>query len=282
MVNNITALINGKGGGKPESAQVSGTNISVLTQALDMSQKYAQEKLGCGHVTLTAPAASPSQPQPTEKVKEKSSRAERKQHQKPASDLLLHTYNNHIRAFPALIAAKYSNKSVNIANNFEAGVTNKSSDYIAKFGSTSFPGFECPEGCLTGSIAPALYLAPDNLKGVSPTDQAKVLSWMTSADVDILPLVAAGLVKKVNKNDGSHKAAMTQLQRLNTYLRDHTFLVGERISLADIAVFSILIPAFQKSLDSNARKELPCLTRWFNTILNQPNILHVVGKIELN
>merc|ERR1712055_293188 len=103
-----TALINGKGGGKPESAQVSGSNVATLVQALDMSQKYAQEKLGCGPVTLTAPAATPSQPQLAEKPKEKSSRAERKQQQKAAgsdskpaaSGYLLHTYNNHVRAFP--------------------------------------------------------------------------------------------------------------------------------------------------------------------------------------
>lgn len=52
---------------------------------------------------------------------------------------------------------------------------------------------------MTGSIAPALYLAPDNMKGTSPVDRAQVLSWMTSADVDILPLVAAGLVKVSQK-----------------------------------------------------------------------------------
>ncbi|CAL4125278.1 unnamed protein product [Meganyctiphanes norvegica] len=282
-VNNITALINGKGGGKPESAQVSGTNVSTLAQALEMSQKYAQEKLGCGPVTLAAAAATTiasSQAQPVEKGKEKSSRAERKQQQK-SSNLLLHTYNNHVRAFPALIAAKYSNKTVGIANNFEPGVTNKTSEYISKFGSSSFPGFECSDGCLTGSIAPALYLSPNNLKGETPVDQAQVLSWMTTAEVDILPLVAAGFVKKANKNDGAYKASMAQLRRLNTYLREHTFLVGERISMADIAVFSTLIPAFQNGLDGSARKELSCLTRWFNTILHQPNVLQVVGKVEL-
>lgn len=38
--------MNGKGGGKPESAQASGSNISGLNEALKIAKEYASSKLG--------------------------------------------------------------------------------------------------------------------------------------------------------------------------------------------------------------------------------------------
>ena len=44
-INNIVTLINGKGGGKLESAQATGTNISALDEAVKLSQEFASLKL---------------------------------------------------------------------------------------------------------------------------------------------------------------------------------------------------------------------------------------------
>lgn len=44
-VNNITTLINGKGGGKLDSAQATGTNIGSLDEAVKLSSEFAQLKL---------------------------------------------------------------------------------------------------------------------------------------------------------------------------------------------------------------------------------------------
>ncbi|XP_017484302.1 PREDICTED: alanine--tRNA ligase, cytoplasmic-like [Rhagoletis zephyria] len=45
-INNITALINGKGGGKDESAQAMGSNVSALDEAVKLSREFAALKLG--------------------------------------------------------------------------------------------------------------------------------------------------------------------------------------------------------------------------------------------
>ncbi len=39
-------MINGKGGGKPESAQASGSNPSGMKEALTIASDYAAQKLG--------------------------------------------------------------------------------------------------------------------------------------------------------------------------------------------------------------------------------------------
>lgn len=44
-IQSITSIMNGKGGGKPESAQASGSNISGLNEAAKVAKEYAFSKL---------------------------------------------------------------------------------------------------------------------------------------------------------------------------------------------------------------------------------------------
>lgn len=283
-VKNLTALLNGKGGGKPESAQVSGTNVKALREAINLSEKFAQEKLGCQPVTLALPQAVTSNVNQTQEFQSLREKNVTQILENQTNGIVLHTYPNNIRAFPALIAARYSGKDVTISPNFKVGVTNVTEDYISLFGSSTVPAIQTPDGPLVGSLAPAWYLASSALRGCSPVDQGQVLSWMSTADSQLLPIVCSGMVpqSKCNKsNDGAYEAVMKELQRLNIYLRDHTYLVGERISLADICMFASLIPAFQHKLDATNRKKLPCLTRWFNTILHQPQVTKIVGTFAM-
>lgn len=292
-VKNLITLLNGKGGGKPGSAQVSGTNIKALKEALNLSEKFAQEKLGCSPVVLAPPQPTSSSTKEKCVPQSKGDKRENKKSQdvqKPvpkssSGGLVLHTYPNNICAFPVFIAAKFSGKNVSLSPGFVAGTTNVSGDFIAKFGRGSLLGLETPEGPLVGSVGAAWYLAPDSLKGSNPLQQGQVLSWMMSADSEFLPVVCSGMStqskSKKGKDNGAINAAMKTLQKLNSYLRDHTFLVGERLSLADVSVFSSLMLAFREGLDEAARKKMPCLTRWFNTVLHQPKVSEVVGSFTM-
>lgn len=44
-VQEVSKLMNGKGGGKPESAQASGTNIDCINDVLDLAKRFAETKL---------------------------------------------------------------------------------------------------------------------------------------------------------------------------------------------------------------------------------------------
>ena len=61
------------------------------------------------------------------------------------------------------------------------------------------------------------------------------------------------------------------LNVLNGVLADKTFLVGERISLADISVVTSLLQLFEKVLSADYTKDVPNVVRWFTTCVNQPN-----------
>lgn len=54
--------MNGKGGGKPESAQASGNNVSVLAEAIRIATEYGNSKLGLGPAPSAAPQASKPTP----------------------------------------------------------------------------------------------------------------------------------------------------------------------------------------------------------------------------
>jgi len=66
---------------------------------------------------------------------------------------------------------------------------------------------------------------------------------------------------------------------LNTHLTSHTFMVGERISLADIAIASVLYPLYVEVLDLKTRKPFYNVNRWFKTVTNQPEFISVLGHL---
>lgn len=75
--------------------------------------------------------------------------------------------------------------------------------------------------------------------------------------------------------------AERQLRSLRTaeqHLVTRTFLVGERITLADITLASVIFRAVAVSLDASLRREFPNLIRHFETIINQPSMKNVWGE----
>jgi hypothetical protein len=54
----VLGLINGKGGGKADNAQASGTNVPALRAAMEAAETYALAKLGVPRVQLKTVAGS--------------------------------------------------------------------------------------------------------------------------------------------------------------------------------------------------------------------------------
>merc|ERR1711864_42164 len=71
------------------------------------------------------------------------------------------------------------------------------------------------------------------------------------------------------------------LKTLNDHLLTRTFLVGERLTLADIAVACTMLALYKQVLDPAFRKPFMNVTRWFSTVVNQPNALAVLGQVVL-
>lgn len=75
---------------------------------------------------------------------------------------------------------------------------------------------------------------------------------------------------------------MAQLRLFNSLLLNKTYLVGERLTIADVSVALNLLSAYQNVLDSKAREQLVNLNRWFNTVVNQKLVKDVIGEVKLS
>ena len=70
------------------------------------------------------------------------------------------------------------------------------------------------------------------------------------------------------------------LNTLEAHLSSRTFFVGERITLADITIASIIQKAVGVTIDAPLRAKLPNLIRHLETIVNQPKLKEIFGETE--
>lgn len=124
----------------------------------------------------------------------------------------------------------------------------------------------------------ASYLAPVSLKGSNPLEKAQVIQWLYVAEQELLPAVVPLTMK--NPSGRAREELENQLVSLNTLLLTRTYLVGETVTLADVAVACALLPAYQLVLDEPARLKTKNVLRWFKTIAGQPNVKYVIGDVH--
>merc|ERR1712179_666659 len=179
---------------------------------------------------------------------------------------------------------------ITVAKDFVFGETNKSAEFLKKFPLGKVPAFEGTDGLiLTESNAIAYYVANGELRGGSDAKaRAQVMQWMCWADNEVLPAACNWVfptlgIMQFNKTqtERSKEDIKAALNLLNDHLLTKTFLVGERISLAGVAVACVMLTLYKQVLDPNFRKPFGNVTRWFNTVVNQPNFKAVSGVVEL-
>ncbi|CAH1262849.1 EEF1G [Branchiostoma lanceolatum] len=200
----------------------------------------------------------------------------------------LYTYPGNFRAYKAQVAAQYSGAQLNVVSDppaFKLGETNKTPDFLKKFPLGKVPAFEGKDGtCLFESNAIAYYLGSDQLRGTSPKSAALVQQWVNFADSEILPAACSWVYPTLGimqYNKGAKEAIKKVLTVLNEYLKTHTFLVDERVSLADISVACNLLLLYQQVLEPAFRQPFVNVNRWFVTCVNQPQFKAVLGVVKL-
>merc|ERR1711962_873321 len=190
----------------------------------------------------------------------------------------LYTYPDNFRA------------QMTVAKDFVFGETNKTPAFLKKFPLGKVPAFEGSDGVLlTESNAIAYYVANDELRGGSDAAaRAQVVQWMSMADNEILPAACTWVfptmgIMQFNKNatERAKEDVKVAMKTLNDHLLTRTFLVGERLSLADIAVACTMLSLYKQVLEPAFRKDFGNVTRWFTTVVNQPKVKEVLGQVTL-
>ncbi|XP_022097921.1 elongation factor 1-gamma-A-like [Acanthaster planci] len=204
----------------------------------------------------------------------------------------LYTYPDNFRAFKILIAAQYSGAKITLVQDppsFKFGETNKSPEFLSKFPLGKVPAFEGNDGvCLFESNAIAYYVANSQLRGEDTLSQAYVQLYVNFADSEILPAACNWVFPTLGImqfNKGNTERAKEDIKKalgyLDEVLKTRTFLVGERVTLADISVACNLLLLYKSVLDPQFRAPFRNVTRWFTTVVNQPQAKAVLGEVQL-
>jgi elongation factor 1-gamma len=181
----------------------------------------------------------------------------------------LHTPSNYHVANRIQIAAAISGFNLSIAapiNVDEAPVT-----------------FESGNVHLFEPNAIAAFVGNEQLRGGK--NDAEVLQWCNWADKVILPASAAWvyptlgvILSNKQETEKAKEVIREALGKLQKHLTTRTFLVGERLTQADITVACDLLLLFQHVIEPAVRENYFHVERWFKTIVNQPAALAVFGS----
>jgi len=204
----------------------------------------------------------------------------------------IYTYPGNPRANKSLIAAQYAGVKIDVPSDFVMGVTNETPEFLAKFPLGKVPCMMTPQGPLYESNAMARYVAglrADNtLLGSSHYESGLVDQWIhwaqndVDAPVGVLVYPILGYMQYNKKAYDIAKGDLNNaLSLLNNHLQSQTFLVGERVSLADISLVCSLQWAFNLVIDSAAQAKYANVTRWYLTCVNQPEFAAVMGEVKL-
>ncbi|KAK9453679.1 hypothetical protein V1511DRAFT_504174 [Dipodascopsis uninucleata] len=156
------------------------------------------------------------------------------------------------------------------------------------------PGFLGADGLkLHEAIAIALYFASQDeneaLLGDSKAQYAEIVKWMSFANMELLPNLAKW-VRPLLGMDSYNKKVVDQAEKdtnnlievvFEPYLAAHTYLVGEKFSLADLFTANLITRGFENVFGTAWKEAHPHTTRWYTLVTNQPIFTDVHGEPKL-
>ncbi|KAJ1894950.1 Elongation factor 1-gamma, partial [Coemansia sp. S17] len=197
---------------------------------------------------------------------------------------------NNTRNYKARVVAQFLGINLATTPDFVMNVDNHTEEYLAKYPSGKVPVFEGANGLsLIDSSAIAYYVASQagsnsSLLGQTADETAEILQYMFFTEADLMPAIAGtlysiqGFMPYVKPSQVySEEQLFRFLGVLDAILLTKTFLVGERITVADVILACDLMTVYTAYLTSEDRKKFRNVTRYFKTMINQPAFKAVVG-----
>ncbi|KAK2723795.1 hypothetical protein QYM36_002215 [Artemia franciscana] len=243
----ITPVICGKGGGRAESAQATGTNGGCMDQAIATANQFAKMKLKIDLDTVGDKMENLRIDHSSEKIVKEIKNLNIGE----GPEVELHVVTGSLWDIFCEAVASYSEKKVKIVKDLTS-----SSLLKLKNGSE-----------IVTHNGIAFYLASKSLKGDGNLiAESKILEWTLLAEKEFWPAVAGSLLDNKRAKDELHKL----LKMLNEYLLPRTYLVTEFITIADLALATSLFSVLKK--ETEIGEKFKNVRRWLNTILHQPEV----------
>jgi len=171
--------------------------------------------------------------------------------------------------------------------------TLKTPEFLKKNPNGKVPVLETPEGPVFESNAILRHFGrlgnDKHLYGTTEFEHTLVDQWIdwNASELDG-PIMRQNLViagwhdfdKEKNKKD--QVDGMKSLRILENHLKVSSHVVGNHLTIADLAIAQTLYFSFRFSWDEKFRTNaFPSITKWFQSIAQHPSFVHVHGKVRL-
>jgi glutathione S-transferase/translation elongation factor EF-1beta len=199
---------------------------------------------------------------------------------------------DHYFTWYCLIAAKFVQANVEVVIVSEE--QQQAPEFKAKKAHGKFPMLETDDGhIIFESNAIADYIARTSashgpeLVGRTAFEEASIQQWMLLNSTQLIPSAIQILYNTLGwkwDQEGYNQActaAKAQAKMLNTHLEGKTWLVGGRMTLADVSCFIGMIAAFQLIFDPGFRKAMPNVSAWWERVSQQSCVISVVGRFRM-
>ncbi|GBE86877.1 Elongation factor 1-gamma 1 [Sparassis crispa] len=187
--------------------------------------------------------------------------------------------------------AAFAGLSLELPAHYTHFEDNKKPEFLSKFPLGKIPALEAADGFkLTETSAIARYvagLAPNStLLGSDLKEAALIDQWVSLTDSEIaapgniINRLVNGRIVPYNKpiHTAMLEHQLRALKVVEQHLATHTFLVTERITLADITLASVIQRCVELTFDAAVRAEHPSVIRHLETIVNQPKLKEIFGE----
>jgi elongation factor 1-gamma len=150
---------------------------------------------------------------------------------------------------------------------------------------------ETYEGNIVESAAIARYLASQgvgHLAGANAWETAQINQWIdfshTTTLPHLYPIIRAvfGFGDPVDSDlfNNSLKEFKELIKNINIHLQGKTYLVSNRVTVADVAVAVQLIILYQTVLDAGFRKAMPNVFAWLENFIKLPEVVRRIGNVK--
>jgi len=196
-------------------------------------------------------------------------------------------------AYKTLIAALYGGLKVDFPQPFKMGVDNKTPEYLKKNPNGQIPTLDGPDGPIWESNAIAKYVTrkgnDKGLYGANEYENSLVDQWVEFYRSQAEPEGAQWLYpilgyREFNqqKYEDAKKKIHNALDILNKHLDGgREWIVGNRVTLADIIFFCGASSLLQHALEPEFLKPFPNFVAWVHRCLSQAHFKTYFGEFVL-
>ncbi|TLD21913.1 hypothetical protein PspLS_08000 [Pyricularia sp. CBS 133598] len=179
---------------------------------------------------------------------------------------------------------------------FQMGVTNKSEEFLAKFPLGKIPALETADGFSVAESAAMAYFAAaagnnaDQLLGADAQTKAKIMEWAFFADNELsancMPVFVMCVLKLYPADEARYNNCVANVERALGKIEatlskgNGKYLVGDKITYADLMVFSPLFFAGGSLLDAEMRKSAPTVVTYLEHLAAVPEIKEAFGELK--